>query len=308
MNDSTNNILGIEDKYSNIGTTDPEDKSTTNTASNVNSYTCNDCKCVFSSNQGETRCIMCNGTNLTNNEVDFSTSKFIPFYRTIDNAIDDYKYKTRNVMIPMVFKNKKVINSIKKVYLPAYLVNANVKGQVRFFGADKISRTDTRKYELTYDSNFDFNNVLVNGYSKLSDEVFNSICTYQYDKEVPYTDDLLNNTFAISYDLVPLEVSNKINNRVMRHCLSVIRGNIQHTLKKLHKNDMDVQIKDNRKIYVPVYILNVEYNNKNHIYIMNGQTGDSYIETDLSIVSIIVFSLILFIIVFGIALAFAYFL
>lgn len=306
MNDTNNGI--VEDNYSNIGALEPEEDTVTTTSSNVNSYTCNDCKCVFSSNLAANKCIMCNSTNLSNNEVNLSTAKFIPFFRTMDNAITEYKYKVKNIMISRAFKGKKVINNIKKVYLPAYLLDANVKGQVRFFGADKIGKDETRKYELVYDSNFDFNNVLVNGYSKIDDDLFNGICTYQYDKAVPFTEDLLNDTYSISYDLVPLEVSNKVNNRVMRHCLNEIRSNIPHSLKKLHKNDMDVQIKDNNKIYVPVYLVNVKHNNKDHIFLMNGQTGNSYMKVELSGIAIAIFSIVLFVVVFGCAFLFAYFL
>lgn len=303
MNDTSNKLFPQDDNYSNIGDTELK-KSATNT----NSYICNNCKCVFSSNLVADRCIMCNSTNLSNNDVNFSNAKFVPFYRTVSNAIEDYKYKTKNIIIPKKFKNKEVISNIKKVYLPAYLVDANVKGQVKFFGADKISKDETKRYELVYDSNFDFKNVLVSGYSVINDNVFNSICTYQYDNMVPLTDDLLNDSYSISYDLVPLEISNKINNRAMKHCLNVIRGNIPHSLKKLHKNNMDVQIKDNSKIYVPVYMSNFKYNGKNYLYIMNGQSGESYIDIEYSKIAIIIFSIVLFSLIFICAFLFAYFL
>ena len=288
----------------NIGIVDDSIKST---AFSGNTYTCNTCKCVFSTNVTATRCIMCNSTSLNNNEVTLANANFVPFSRTISNALEDYKYKTKNILIPKVFKDKKTLRNIKKVYLPAYLVDANVKGPIKFFGADKIGNGEVRKYELEYDSNFDFNNVLINGYSKIKDDIFNNICNYQYDKIVPFNDTLLNDSYSISYDLVPLEVSNKINNRVMRHCLNEIRGNIPHSLKKLHKNEMDVQINNNNKLYVPVYITNIRYKGKNHIYIMNGQTGNSHIELEYSIVSIIIFSIVLFAIIFTCAFLFAYF-
>ena len=306
MNDANKDLFPQEDNYSNLGDLEPEEVSTS-VNSNINSYTCNDCKCIFSSNLNASKCVACNSTNISNNEVKPSNAMFIPFYRSISNALDDYKYKTKGFMIPKSFKDKKIVNCIKKVYLPAYLVDVNVKGQVKYFGADKIGRNETSKYELVYDSNFDFKNVLVCGYSKINDIVFNKICSYQYNKSLPYSDDLFNDSYFISYDLVPLEISNKINNRVMKHCLNEIRGNITHSLKKLHKNEMDVKIKEYNKIYVPVYILNFRYNNKKYFYLMNGQSGDSYIDLEYSRVAIIIFSIILFIIIFGCAFLFAYF-
>ena len=61
MNDTSNKLFPQDDNYSNIGDTELK-KSATNT----NSYVCNNCKCVFSSNLVADRCIMCNSTNLSN--------------------------------------------------------------------------------------------------------------------------------------------------------------------------------------------------------------------------------------------------
>ena len=307
MNEAGDISIHNEGSYSDFGLLESSESAGLSISSNKSGYICSNCKCTFGSNLAINKCIMCGSTNLSGGEINLSSAKFIPFYKNISNAIADYKQKTKSLFLPKVFRRKTVINNIKKVYLPAYLVDVNVSGQVQFLGADKINKNETKKYELIYDTNFDFNNILVCGYSKIKDNIFNSICTYQYDSLSSFNDDLLNDTYSISYDLVPLEVSNKINNRVMRHCLGEVRENIPHALKKNQKNDMDVQIKRNNKVYVPIYIMNINYNGRDYMYIMNGQSGDSYIELEYSKVAIIVYSLIIFTIIFTCAFLFAYF-
>ena len=53
-----------------------------------------------------------------------------------------------------------------------------------------------------------------------------------------------------------------------------------------------------KKILVPMYILNIKYKNNDYFYLMNGQSGESFLNIEISKTKIVVVSLLIFTLIF----------
>jgi hypothetical protein len=80
------------------------------------------------------------------------------------------------------------------------------------------------------------------------------------------------------FGVVPAtEMGKKERDRISKYSLLKVRNGIDHSLRKLKSDDTSIEFYDAKEVLVPVYVLTVQYRNKNYQYFMNGQTGQSYI-------------------------------
>jgi len=272
-------------------------------AVSVTHYNCANCGINVIGKEGLLNCPFCHGNLLPNN--DTSNNDYmgvIPFNITIDEAISTYKNRILfNPIVPLIFKKNETVKAISKIYIPAYLVDVNVNGEVKFLAGkktvmtrDKEKYTELKKYSIKNYNNFDYRNILISLCSKIDDHLFRSVCVYdcQNLEEINFND-----TFVDS-DIEVDKLVNDIKEKTINKSLSTIKNSILYELKKLIENNLQVNIINSKKIYIPVYFLNVKYKDKNYQYIMNGQNGKFKINVPLGIVETIISSLLLFFIIF----------
>lgn len=269
----------------------------------LHGYSCPSCMNKFISSEIIMNCPYC-GSLVSSLDIDnISYDGIIPFSLSLDDAINTYKKKVLfNPLLPFVFKSKKTISSIKPLYLSARICNTNISGDVLFLGGNKTSKNQKlstiQKNELSYTSNFDYNNVYINTCSKIDDSFLNTINDYNYSMVNDFNEDICGNTPIIISDIDNNEVRDKLNKRTMNHALIIIRDNIQYGLKKLVENKMTITDKGSINICVPVYLLNIKYKDKIYTYIMNGQNGNSNLMVTIGILETCIFAFILFTLIF----------
>ena len=269
----------------------------------LHGYSCPSCLNKFKSADTITNCPYCDSL-VSGCDIDNITyDGIIPFSVSLDDAVNAYKKKVLfNPLLPFTFKSKKIIASIKPLYLSARICNTNISGDVLFLGGNKTSKNQKlstiQKVELSYTSNFDYNNVYINTCSKIDDSFLNTVNDYNFSLVNGFNEDICGNTPIIIPDIDNNEVSDKLNKRTMNHALIIIRDNIQYGLKKLVENKMIITDKGGINICVPVYLLNIKYKDKNYIYLMNGQNGNSNLMVTIGILETCIFAFILFALIF----------
>lgn len=274
-------------------------------------HRCSVCGNIFNSKNKLDKCLFCRSENLISNQCggDYSSTYIIPFMKNKEDAIKDYKKKVMtNPLIPMVFKNKNTVLSCSKVYLVGSLCDLHVGGKTIFIGIDSSNRNGQSKYEILNTVNFDYNNILVCDNSKIDESSFSEICDYNYSNLKAFDTSYLNDSVVMIGDLEDKEISTKVSNLVMRTSLNVIRDNIKHDTKKLGQNGLILDNFNRKRVLVPMYILNVKYDNKNYLYLMNGENGKSVINVTFGKIELVIFSLLIFGFIFLIAFLIAYFL
>lgn len=271
---------------------------------NLNKYMCNYCSSKIVTYKNIDKCPYC-GKEIVDSNFEFNNySKIIPFTKSLEDAKKTYKKCVLfNPLIPLIFKNQNTVNSINKVYLPISLNKVNINGKVEFLGKN---RKDNVIHNLSYTSNFDYNNVFINTYSNIDDNYINNIYDYDFSLLKDIDSNYLNDIIFIDNISID-DIDKKLNKKTMNYSLITIRDNINYDLKKLEKNDMVFTNRASFKVFVPVYLLNVEYKGKKYLFLMNGVSGKYNISLTMSIVSTVIFSIIVFSLIVLLSYLFCYF-
>lgn len=274
-------------------------------------YACGDCYTSFSAIGNVTNCPYCGGSRLGAGDADAKKKiSYVPFAYTLKDAYSVFKKKFRSPLIPFSFHSGKIKKMIKKVYIPCTLYNFIVEGNASFLGMDKVSNVQgapAQTFETMYQTHFDFKNLLMSHYSRISDEVLSNVNDYEFYAQ-DGTLSMIEDASLFDSDVDTKKSFNVVQQKLVNYCLNVVRGNVEHERKKLDKNNMKISVTGKSEIYVPIYLLNMKCDGKETLFIVNGQTGEMLGEPPISIGSIIIFSIIVFLIIFGIASLIAYFL
>lgn len=280
----------------------------------VSSYRCGKCNAFFSLDSSEkaSNCIFCGNPNLSSENLTLEQDYYIvPFIKTRETAIKNYKRIVMcNPFIPLCFKKKSIIQSMKKVYIPGYLLDVHAAGKILFYAVDegKGKEKEQQKFEVLFDTNFDYSKVLVNQSSLISLSLFEMIFSEKNPSMRDYDSDLLKDIYVVQPDLSAEDISNQLRERIMKKCVKTVKNNVHHQLKKLQQNDIAVSSNDVRKVLFPVYFLSVSYKDKNYYYLMNGANGKNYLEPCYGKLEIAFVSIIIFVFVFLISYLIVYFL
>ena len=282
-------------------------------------FHCRDCNANFLSLGSKVveHCCVCNSANIESVNDVFEKKPFIvPFKKSLEDAKNDYRSKVLfHPLVPFVFKSKATIESIHKVYLPVFVVDAIVEGNIDFLAGDKtnimkekVQFVETKKYSVLQKVRLNYRNIILNLTSKIQDKLFHTVCDYQFDSILDFEPSLLEDSAVLVADKDIKEVAESGRNRVMKHSLNIAKSNIQHALKKLNANEASVNFSNSKEVLVPAYLLLVRYKDKEYVYLMNGESGVVSSEFVFGMTEIILFSLAMFGLIFLIAFLIAYYL
>lgn len=248
-------------------------------------------------------CAFCGlGQIVKENEIDLSNQYILPFVCSMNNAKKDYKKKVMfNPLIPIVFKKKRTIKKIKKLYIPCMIYDIDVRGPISFTAADSVRNAPNvpkQVYECGFSTNFNFENIVNCSYSQIGDEMFSTISQYNCSSMKEFDSSFLSDSMLIYPNEDKNQNLEKINNRINKYCTSLARDSVNHELKKVKENKLVFNIKTSREVFVPVYFLNVKYRGRHYTFIKNGQNAKSAMDTVTEKKYLIIYAIIVFIISF----------
>ena len=279
-------------------------------------YRCNHCGSIFYSftRQNINSCIICCEEGISPGTFnDIKNSYIIPFNKPIKDFIWEYRKKIiLNPLVPIKFKRRKTMWSVKEVYLPCFLSNVNQTGTLNFIGAEQGKNSDnvmeTKRYDVLENIHFDYKDVLLNTSSKIDDRVFHTVCDYEFSdlKNIDFSDKT--QFFYLVSDMNAASISEKSRERISKQTIAIARQNIPHSLKKIKEDQSIISFSNTKEVFVPVYLLNIKYKNNIYQCIMNSQSGKTYFNVPIGLIETISFALFIFGFVFLISYLIAYFL
>ena len=184
-------------------------------------------------------------------------------------------------LLPRNFFNDSYIDRILGVYIPFWLYDCTVEGEVNFRG-ERVNRTETSResiittyeYLLQRNGEMSFSNVPVDASTKMDDDVMDSIEPYDFSKMVPFDGAYLAGFMADRFDSDPDQELPRVNRRVMNSALSGIESTVgEFSSIREHSNTLRLRNAKVKYVLLPAYIINCEYGGKKYQYAVNGQTG-----------------------------------
>lgn len=275
------------------------------------SYSCPRCgaEIICDKTTTATICCYCNGPVVLNDKLqeEFKPSKVIPFKIDRESAIDKFiMWSKKKHFLPKEFSEYKQLEKIRGVYVPFWLVNSNVTGQMSAKAQKIISWTSgdyrytkTDVFNVYREANLNFENVPHNASSKMDDKVMESIEPYNSQELKEFSIAYLPGFFSEKYDKTKKDVLPLVEEKIRKGANDILRDSIKGysvvdvvgTHSKFNKTSCNYAL-------MPVWMMTYSLNNKNYIFAMNGQTGKVFGLLPVCKKKLAVLFIIIFIIVF----------
>ena len=249
-------------------------------------YSCTQCggEIVADEATGATACPYCgNPVVLTGHFAGLlKPDLVIPFKVDKNAAIEALQnhYKGKR-LLPKVFKDQNHIEEVKGLYVPVWLFDADADADVQY-EATKVRRwsdseynyTETRHYAVIRSGGIGFENVPVDGSTKMDDTLMESIEPFDISDAVPFKTAYLPGYMADKYDVDAEASIGRANERIKRSTEDAFWSTVQgyDTVMPVESN---INLRSGRARYAlyPVWILNTNWMGKKFTFAINGQTG-----------------------------------
>ena len=249
-------------------------------------YSCTQCggEIVADEATGATTCPYCgNPVVLTGHFAGLlKPDLVIPFKVDKNAAIEALQnhYKGKR-LLPKVFKDQNHIEEVKGLYVPVWLFDADADADVQY-EATKVLRwsdseynyTETRHYAVIRSGGIGFENVPVDGSTKMDDTLMESIEPFDISGAVPFKTAYLPGYMADKYDVDAEASIGRANERIKRSTEDAFWSTVQgyDTVMPVESN-INLRSGHARYALYPVWILNTNWMGKKFTFAINGQTG-----------------------------------
>ncbi|MBR6530216.1 MAG: hypothetical protein IKT43_02245 [Clostridia bacterium] len=255
-------------------------------AENLRVYTCNTCggEIVADETTGASECPFCGNPVIMKGQFAgaLKPNLVIPFKVDKKAAIAALqKHYKGKLLLPKVFKDENHIKEVKGLYVPVWLFDTDADAHVRYratrvrhWSSGNYEYTKTSFYSVTRAGGIGFENVPVDGSSKMDDTLMESIEPYHIEDAVDFQTAYLSGFLADKYD-VDAEASIDRANERIRTSTSQAFASTVHGYTTVTPVSTNINLQNGRSRYAlyPVWILNTRWKDQNFTFAINGQTG-----------------------------------
>lgn len=252
---------------------------------NLVTYVCNNCGGAITTDKttAATRCPYCNSPTIVSKNVsnDYQPKRVIPFKLDKQQAQQNYFKHLKKVLVPKYFSTQAVISEIKGLYVPYWLFDGKSNGKmwfdatrVRHYSDYDYDYTETKYYKLYRSCSVSFTNIPVDASEKIPNDMTESIEPFDNSKLVDYNDNYLVGYYANKYDTLPEKCRTIANDRITSSTIDLLHSTVTgYTTAVAVNSKIDNLNGKQEYVMYPVWMLTVNYKNKDYKFMMNGQTG-----------------------------------
>ncbi len=260
---------------------------TTDETSGMRVYMCNSCagEVVADETTGATSCPYCGSPVVMKGQFDGALRPHlvIPFKLDKEAAKKAYKkHLEGRKFVAKAFKDDNKIDEIKGIYVPHWLFSCNASGEVSFT-AEKITRRwSDSSYDYTEKSEFNcyrcanmiFDNVPVDGSTKMPDDLMESLEPFNVNDAVDFNTAYLSGYLADKFDVDAQNSMIRANDRIRESIVDTLKATVtDYNTVSVISSSMSVMEGNYKYALYPVWLLTIKHKGKDHIFAMNGQTG-----------------------------------
>ncbi|MCL2547844.1 MAG: hypothetical protein FWE76_01610 [Symbiobacteriaceae bacterium] len=255
-------------------------------AAHLRAYNCPSCSAqlICDENTAATSCPYCgNPTVVPGQFTGMLKPDFVlPFKLDKRQAIAALrKHYEGKRFLPNSFAANNHIQEITGIYVPFWLFDASVRGRA-LFDATRVSTsrsgneeiTSTDHYRVTRGGEISFENVPVDGSSKMPDAHMDAIEPFDFRDLKGFTTAYLPGFLADRYDVSAEESSLRANERIRNSTFDALAATVNgYSTVTRRQSNAQISAGQVRYVLMPVWTLSTKWNGKNFLFAMNGQTG-----------------------------------
>ena len=191
------------------------------------------------------------------------------------------KHLSGKRLLPKIFKDQNHINEIKGIYVPFWLFDTDAQGQIRYratrtrtWSDSSYNYTETSHFLISRGGSVSFENIPVDGSSKMPDDLMESIEPYDFSEAVDFQTAYLAGYLADKYDVDAEQSIERANERVRVSTQEAFASTVQG-YETVTPESGSIQLHGGKAKYAlyPVWLLNTTWNGSKYTFAMNGQTG-----------------------------------
>lgn len=278
------------------------------------SYHCESCgaEIIASEETASTFCVYCGNTAILQSKLSgkFCPDQMIPFKKEKKEAEDAFKSLSKGrPLVPKDFTDIKNIEKIKGVYIPFWLYDLKVSGDilmnatiVRSWTSGDTHYTKTDTFHVTRGGNMSFDNIPVDASTHFDNAIMNSIEPFNYKELIPYNHAYLSGFYAEKYDEDAEQTYPEAEQRAINTAQDILKDDARlYTTKVITSNQLESKQIDKIYALLPVWMVNVKYKDKMYIFAMNGQTGEFIGNIPLDKMKTFIYTIVIFALTFGLS-------
>ena len=249
-------------------------------------YKCNHCSAeiVTAKSTIATTCAYCGrAISITEKLVDdFKPDAVIPFLFDETKAKEAYKkYIHSSCLTPKDFGKDSVIKKMKGVYVPFWLHSFKNRTDAVVYGENVVSHRrgndkviEHHMYHITVDASGTFTNIPTDALKNLDNGLMDALEPFDYSKLEAFNPAFMAGFYAEEYN----EDENVTISRATGRAKKTMLSQIEHAagvygIKHIKSSNESITERESRYTMLPVWLLHVEYKNKEYMFAINGETG-----------------------------------
>ncbi len=281
-------------------------------------YNCKDCgaKIIADEQTTATFCIYCGNTAILKEKLSgkFAPDLIIPFKNEKEKAIESFKSLNKGrPLMPNFFNDEKNIEKIRGVYIPFWLFDVKVSGELDATSSTSTSwtvgdtvYTKTDTYRLEREGEMEFNKVPVDGSTRFDDDIMNTIEPFNYEDLEEYNHAYLSGFLAEKYDVEEEKSFNDATLRSLNSARDEMKRDMGMGIKSIINDTLKAEKLLTKYALLPVWMINVKYKDKFYTFAMNGQTGEFVGNIPVDKKKAFKYGLLTFVITFALVLLISY--
>lgn len=248
-------------------------------------YSCGTCgaEVVASKTTMATVCAYCGSAiSITSKAVDnFRPKKIIPYFISKDKAIDIYRqYAQSSEYIPDTFLANATIEKMQNLFVPFYMnsmrIEADASVESRMVekvrsGNDEI--VITKKYHTLLKSYGQIQNVPTDASKKMENDMMDALEPFDYGHIKDFNPAYMAGYVAEQPDEFPEDMLARAEQRVTNYVDSEMLENVSFLDKRIIGRNYKFLNEQSEYTMLPIWVLNIRYENKLYRMAINGETG-----------------------------------
>lgn len=308
-----NSEFSLEDmqKYNNASSLENNAEDDIVDETNYVSYKCKNCgaEIIADDQTAATFCVYCGNTAILKNKLsgEFKPDYIIPFKTEKEQAVKAFENISKGrLFVPKDFNSKANIEKIKGVYIPFWLYDFKVAGDLNL-SATKTHTTTTADmryiktdyYKLYRNVLMNYTKIPVDGSTRFNNDIMNSIEPFNYKELVQYNHAYLSGFLAEKYDIDGDSLINEAQDRALESSRNKVVNDVTNfSSKSIDEDNLKAEITNRKYALLPVWMVNVKYKDNFYLFAMNGQTGEFIGDIPLDKNKVARYSILSFIIAF----------
>ncbi len=260
-----------------------------------NSFKCSSCgaEILTDDNTTATFCSFCGRPNMVQNRLsgELTPKHVIPFKINKQSAVEKYReWAKKGIFTPSMFSSNATIEKITGMYVPFWMYDYNARmnlsancTKVRHSRKGDYEYTYTDHYIVTRDVEAQYDKLPTDASEKMPDDVMDKVEPYNYNEMTDFEMPYLSGYYSEKYNFTAEQLAPRAEKRIRQYITDTTRSTISgYTTVNITRQNSQLRKLKAEYMLMPVWILNLRYNEKDFLFAMNGQTGKIVADRPLS--------------------------